>query len=58
MDIVSQRITNTLFLDRVARAVLGKATSGVSVGGSASRIHLLDGKRGEPSPQQRHIQSL
>lgn len=43
MDIVSQRITNTLFLDRVARAVLGKATSGVSVGGGASRIHLLDG---------------
>ena len=41
-DIVSQSNLNTALLDAIARAALGKATSGVSVGGGVSRIHLMN----------------
>lgn len=42
MDIVGQSNLNTAMLDAVTRAALGKATSGVSVGGGVSRIHLMN----------------
>ena len=42
MDIVGHSNLNTAMLDAVARAALGKATSGVSVGGGVSRIHLMN----------------
>ncbi len=41
MDIISQASLNVTMLDAVARAALGAATCGVSVGGHQSRIHLL-----------------
>ncbi len=40
MDIISQGNLDVTLLDEVARAALGAATCGVSVGGSQSRIHL------------------
>lgn len=40
MDIISPEVLDARLLDEVARAALGKATCGVSVG-SDSRIHLL-----------------
>ena len=42
MDIVSRAIWESAILNHVARAILGHATSGVSVGGDGSRIHLND----------------
>ena len=42
MDIIAQSNLNTPMLDAVARAALGQATCGVSVGGGRSRIHLLN----------------
>jgi hypothetical protein len=42
MDISIEAVANTQLLDPVAREGLGVATSGVSVGGGSSRIHLLD----------------
>ena len=41
MDITGQTNLNSAMLDAVARAALGKATCGVSVGGGLSRIHLM-----------------
>ncbi len=41
MEITGQSNLNAAMLDAVARAALGKATCGVSVGGGSSRIHLL-----------------
>lgn len=41
MDITSAGTYETELLDHVARKVLGRATSGISVGGGFSRIHLL-----------------
>ena len=40
MDIISSEVLDARLLDAVARAALGKATCGVSVG-TDSRIHLL-----------------
>ena len=42
MDIIGQSILDTAMLDALARAALGEATSGVSVGGGVSRIHLMN----------------
>lgn len=42
MDIIGQSNLNTAMLNAVARAALGKATCGVSVGGGLSRIHLMN----------------
>ncbi len=42
MEIIAQSNLNTAMLDAVARAALGQATCGVSVGGGRSRIHLLN----------------
>jgi len=41
MEITGQSNLNSAMLDAVARAALGKATCGVSVGGGSSRIHLM-----------------
>lgn len=41
MEVVRQSILPMALLDCIARQVLGAATSGVSVGGGATRIHLL-----------------
>ena len=40
MDIISKGNLHVTLLDEVARAALGAATCGVSVGGGRSRIHL------------------
>ena len=50
MDIVSQSALPVSFLDLAARQALGEGTSGVSAGGGASRIHLLDAS---PANQKR-----
>ena len=42
MDVSRHVEVPALLLDAVARDVLGEATSGISVGGGKSRIHLLD----------------
>lgn len=42
MEITGQSNLNAAMLDAVARAALGKATCGVSVGGGSSRIHLMN----------------
>lgn len=42
MDIVSQTTHNIALLDAVARAALGAACCGVSVGGGRSRVHLMN----------------
>ncbi len=42
MDIIGPRSLNIAMLDAVARAALGAATCGVSVGGGRSRIHLMN----------------
>lgn len=42
MEIIAQSNRDTVMLDAVARAALGIATCGVSVGGGMSRIHLLN----------------
>lgn len=42
MDIIAQSNLNAAMLNAVARAALGRATCGVSVGGGLSRIHLLN----------------
>ena len=42
MDIIAHSSLNTVMLDVVARAALGNATCGVSVGGGRSRIHLVN----------------
>ena len=42
MEIIGQSNLNTAMLNAVARAALGHATCGVSVGGGVSRIHLLN----------------
>ena len=42
MDIVSGTLWDSVVLDNLARRILGHATSGVSVGGGGSRIHLSD----------------
>lgn len=49
MDIVSRETIDARLLDAIARAALGKATSGVSTG-AGSRIHLL---HANPPEQQR-----
>ena len=41
MEITGQSNLNAAMLDAVARAALGNATCGVSVGGGSSRIHLM-----------------
>lgn len=43
MDITSKGAFDARLLDHIARRVLGRATSGISVGGDFSRIHLLNG---------------
>ncbi len=50
MDILGRANLDVLLLDAVARAALGAATCGVSVGGGRSRIHLL---HHNPPEQQR-----
>ena len=42
MEIIGQSNLNSAMLDAIARAALGKATCGVSVGGGVSRIHLMN----------------
>lgn len=42
MDVSGNVEMPALSLDAAARDILGEATSGVSVGGGRSRIHLLD----------------
>ena len=42
MDIIAHSNLNAVMLDAVARAALGKATCGISVGGGRSRIHLVN----------------
>ena len=42
MEIIAQGNLNSTMLNAVARAALGQATCGVSVGGGLSRIHLLN----------------
>ncbi len=50
MDIAIQSAVPARFLDLAARQALGKGTSGVSAGGGASRIHLVDAS---PANQRR-----
>lgn len=42
MDITSEGTFDAVLLDHIARQVMGRATSGISVGGGLSRIHLLN----------------
>ena len=42
MDINSEGRFDAVLLDHIARQVLGRSTSGISVGGNFSRIHLLN----------------
>ena len=42
MEIIAQSNLNSAMLNAVARAALGTATCGVSVGGGRSRIHLVN----------------
>lgn len=42
MDIISKGTFEAVLLDHIARRVMGRATSGISVGGGFSRIHLLN----------------
>ncbi len=42
MEIIAKSNLNAAMLNAVARAALGKATCGVSVGGGMSRIHLIN----------------
>ncbi|MCY3781024.1 MAG: hypothetical protein OXG78_11990 [Chloroflexi bacterium] len=42
MDIIGPTNLNVTMLDAVARAALGAATCGVSVGSGTSRIHLMN----------------
>ncbi|MDE2857160.1 MAG: hypothetical protein OXN94_04840 [Chloroflexota bacterium] len=42
MDITSAGTFDAVLLDHIARRVMGRATSGISVGGGFSRIHLLN----------------
>lgn len=50
MEIIAQGNLNSAMLNAVARVALGQATCGVSVGGGASRIHLMNHN---PPEQQR-----
>ena len=55
MDIIAQSNLNPEMLNAVARAALGPATCGVSVGGGQSRIHLVNHN---PPEQQRASDAL
>ncbi|MYD11577.1 MAG: hypothetical protein F4X02_16230 [Chloroflexi bacterium] len=55
MDIIAQTNLNPEMLNAVARAALGPATCGVSVGGGQSRIHLVNYN---PPEQQRASDAL
>jgi len=42
MDVISEGTFEAVLLDHITRQVMGRATSGISVGGGFSRIHLLN----------------
>lgn len=42
MDVSSEGSFDAAMLDHIARHILGRGTSGISVGGGLSRLHLLN----------------
>ncbi len=42
MDISSAGTFEAVLLDHIARQIIGRGTSGISVGGGISRVHLLN----------------
>ncbi len=54
MDVISAGTFEAILLDHIARQVIGRGTSGISVGGGLSRVHLLN----DSAPNQRRASDI